>query len=80
MVELCPPCGLYCGSCKLYLREKCGGCKIKRSEICPIWKCAEEKGLEFCSECDYFPCENNYIVPAIAKEWLDEIKMIFKNT
>lgn len=52
---------------------------MKRSEKCPIWKCAEERGLKFCGDCEYFPCDNNYIVPAIAKEWLDEIKEIFKN-
>jgi hypothetical protein len=77
LVELAPPCGMYCGSCKFYLAEKCEGCKRMRKEICPIWKCAEECGVRFCGECEHFPCEKNYAVPALAKQWLDEIKETF---
>lgn len=78
MVELASPCGLYCGSCKFYITKNCKGCKSKRDEKCPIWKCAEERGLRFCGECDDFPCEKNYMVPALSKQWLDEIKETFK--
>ncbi len=77
MVELGAPCGLYCGACKFYLAEKCKGCKVNRNMQCTIWQCAERKGFKFCAECDDFPCENNYATPAIAKEWLDEIKKTF---
>jgi len=27
--------------------------------------------------CNHFPCEKNYAVPALAKQWLDEIKETF---
>jgi len=79
MVELGAPCGVYCGACKFYLTEKCGGCRAKRNEQCTIWKCAEERGLRFCGECDRFPCENNYATPALAKQWLDEVKEAFQS-
>lgn len=78
MVELGAACGLYCAACKFYLAGKCEGCRKKRSEKCPIWKCAEDRGLMFCGECDAFPCEKNYIVPALSKQWLDEIRDVFK--
>jgi hypothetical protein len=76
-VELVPPCGMYCGSCKFYLAEKCEGCKKIRKEICPIWKCAEERGVRFCGECQDFPCDENYSVPALAEQWLEEIEEAF---
>ena len=79
IVKLAAPCGLYCGACKFYLVDKCEGCKKKREEKCPIWKCAENLGMRFCGECEHFPCEKNYIVPALSKQWLDEIKETFKN-
>jgi len=79
MVELGAPCGVFCGACKFYLTEKCKGCRAKRNEQCTIWKCAEERGLRFCGECDRFPCENNYATPALAKQWLDEVKEAFQS-
>lgn len=41
---------------------RCGGCRGKRDEHwssdCWILKCCvDEKGLEYCSECDDFPCD-----------------------
>jgi hypothetical protein len=75
--ELGAPCGLCCESCKFYITKNCRGCKAKRDEKCPIWKCAEQKGFRFCAECSSFPCEKNYTVPALAKQWLDEIKETF---
>lgn len=79
LTELAAPCGLSCTACKLYIRTKCKGCRTKRNPQCTIWKCAEERGLNYCGECSDFPCENNYATPAIAKEWLDELKELFKN-
>ena len=40
----------------------CEGCRSsKRSfycrELCTIKPCAEKKGVDFCSQCDEFPCE-----------------------
>jgi len=78
MTELGAPCGLYCGACKFYIVGNCKGCKNRKNEQCTIWKCVEKKGLGFCGECESFPCENSYATPAIAREWLDEIKETFQ--
>lgn len=80
MIELGPPCGLCCAACKFYVAKKCGGCKMKRDEKCPIWKCAELRGVRFFGMCKEFPCEKNYLVPALSKQWLDEIKETFRES
>ncbi len=63
---LIAPCGMDCGVCMCYLREKnrCSGCsagdagKMKSVLACRIRKCealtASKSG--FCFECDAFPC------------------------
>lgn len=43
----------------------CNGCRTQMGRIaflnaektCKIFLCAEEKGIDFCHECDNFPCE-----------------------
>jgi hypothetical protein len=61
--ELIAPCGMNCGLCLHYLREKnkCLGCftgrKVNGKCIkCGIKLCQERKG-EYCIDCDKFPCE-----------------------
>ena len=83
---LIAPCGLYCGSCRLYqartdktLRKQiaerkgipveelfvCAGCRPMRGRVkmsggepvCDTYACAvNDKQVEFCYECDDFPC------------------------
>ncbi|RLC37499.1 DUF3795 domain-containing protein [Candidatus Falkowbacteria bacterium] len=63
---LIAPCGMNCGICKGYLREKnkCPGCRllsidipvsIRRCRIkyCDFFKSGKEK---FCYKCESFPC------------------------
>ncbi len=56
-----PPCGIYCGGCPSYTREKnkCKGaeigCKTRKCKgiyVC----CVEKKKLEFCYQCQIYPC------------------------
>lgn len=56
-----PPCGIYCGACPNFKREKnkCegleNGCKARKCKgiyIC----CIEKRGLEFCHQCKIYPC------------------------
>ena len=61
-------CGLYCGACKSYLKEKCEGCrKSGKNSWCQVKKCAVEKGIATCADCGDFidPMEckkfNNFI-------------------
>jgi hypothetical protein len=61
------PCGINCGTCMAYLREKnkCLGCRIdfdsKRKTClqCKIKNCdmLDKTNSKFCYECDIFPCE-----------------------
>ncbi|MFW9827825.1 MAG: DUF3795 domain-containing protein [Candidatus Thorarchaeota archaeon] len=80
--NLAAPCGMYCGACRSYLVKKknllaekglkkgCLGCRIRNKNCtfikrdCPLIRKNE---LEFCYECDKFPCanlkkiDNNYL-------------------
>ncbi|WP_304942995.1 DUF3795 domain-containing protein [Vallitalea guaymasensis] len=56
-----PPCGIYCGGCSRYLREKnpclgaeehCKHRKCKGIYVC----CKEKKNHNYCYECKSFPC------------------------
>ena len=48
-------CGLYCGACKRYLKEKCPGCfKNERAQWCKIRQCCIERAYVSCADCrDY---------------------------
>ena len=66
-------CGLYCGACKAYLKEKCPGCRdsAKRS-WCKVRACCLEHGFASCADCKEFPdpadCRkfNNFIAKIFA--------------
>jgi len=70
--NLAAPCGIYCGACRSYLLLKkgllkergyksgCKGCRVKHKKCafirrdCPaLWK----NEIDFCYECDKFPCQ-----------------------
>lgn len=66
--ELIAPCGMNCGICRAYLREKnkCPGCReddthkpITRAN-CKIKRCIffENDKTKFCFECKKLPCHN----------------------
>lgn len=55
-------CGMNCGICSAYLRDKnkCTGCRSKENILsyclsCKIRNCDKKKN--FCFECDEFPCQ-----------------------
>lgn len=54
-------CGLNCAKCSLYHNNQCGKCRgdleVHWSPDCRFLPCATDKGLQYCSECDGFPCE-----------------------
>ena len=67
-----PPCGIYCGKCPNYLRDKnpclgaeihCKNRKCKGIFIC----CKEKKGHNFCYECKIFPCNR---FKKFAESWI----------
>lgn len=53
-------CGLYCGSCSRYLKDKCPGCRDNtKAAWCKIRSCVQEQGLGSCAGCktaDYTRC------------------------
>jgi len=71
--NLVAPCGVYCGACRSYLLLKkdlieergyksgCNGCRIRNKKCSYIKRdCAliRKNEIEFCYECDAFPCSN----------------------
>lgn len=64
---LIAPCGIYCGACIAYLREKnrCLGCRIdittkaKHCLQCKIYNCEflTQRKHGFCYNCKKFPCQ-----------------------
>jgi len=66
--SLIAPCGMNCGICMAYLREKntCPGCRAvdtnKAISVlrCKIKKCEviQKVKVKFCFECENFPCNN----------------------
>ena len=67
-----PPCGIFCGGCPNYIRDKktclgaqehCKNRKCKGIYVC----CKEKKGLNYCYECKSFPCSR---FKKFAESWL----------
>ena len=57
-------CGLNCGLCPRYHTagaSKCPGCSgdgfSKKHPTCGVLSCSQRKGLEYCYQCDTFPCQ-----------------------
>ena len=56
-----PACGIYCGGCPVYVREKnpCPGAEInsQKCENCKSFHiCCVERGITHCYQCKTFPC------------------------
>ncbi len=53
--EMIAMCGLYCGTCSRYLKQKCNGCKENdKASWCKLRSCCLEKNIVSCAECDEF--------------------------
>ena len=65
--SLIAPCGMNCGTCIAYMREKnrCPGCRINSADKavsvqrCIIPKCdhLEKTPSKFCYDCEKYPCQ-----------------------
>jgi hypothetical protein len=56
------PCGIYCKRCPGVKAYNCKGCRAQKGQIknfptCKTYQCVQEKGFNFCHECEDFPCE-----------------------
>ena len=48
-------CGLYCGSCKKYLADKCPGCANNiKATWCKLRTCCMSKNIKSCAECSEY--------------------------
>ena len=53
--ELVAYCGLYCGACKKYLKEKCPGCHDnKKAGWCKVRICCIDSQYASCADCRQF--------------------------
>jgi len=49
-------CGLYCGACQKYLRERCEGCHNNaKATWCKVRSCNRERHYSSCAECVDYP-------------------------
>jgi hypothetical protein len=65
--SLIAPCGMNCGTCIAYLRDrnKCAGCRLITKDnsvtrmVCIVRNCTSlrETSSQFCYECEKFPCK-----------------------
>ncbi|NLI14231.1 MAG: DUF3795 domain-containing protein [Peptococcaceae bacterium] len=78
-------CGLYCHGCPSFQKE-CNGCRevygkpywvqYIGEEVCPLFKCCQDKGVENCGKCNVIPCKKWYDLkdPSLSEE--EHIKSI----
>ena len=53
-------CGLYCGACRAYLKEKCPGCHGNlKATWCKIRVCCKQHGFASCADCRDFASPND---------------------
>lgn len=52
-------CGLYCGACRMYLKEKCPGChENQKATWCKVRSCCVQENYTTCADCKLFPAPN----------------------
>lgn len=50
--ELIAACGLYCGACGAYLKDRCPGCRENsKATWCAVRKCCQDNRYASCAEC-----------------------------
>ncbi|MCP4673622.1 MAG: DUF3795 domain-containing protein, partial [Desulfobacula sp.] len=53
--QMIAKCGLYCGACPRFLKEKCNGCKgNEKASWCKLRTCCIDKNIDSCADCDEF--------------------------
>ncbi len=70
-VGIVPSCGVFCGGCPNYIRDKraCpGASRCDRCAGCTSFHlCCVSRGTQYCFQCDIFPCKR---LKGFSKRWL----------
>ncbi len=65
-------CGLYCGACKMYLKEKCPGCRLnEKASWCKARSCCIEHEYASCADC------NDFADPMLCKDFNNFMSKFF---
>ena len=68
-----PPCGMFCGKCKWFAREKkpCRGAEAYcKTRPCSFIKCTEKRGIKYCIDCKIYPCSK-------MKKHIERVKRVY---
>ncbi len=52
---------------------KCRGCRIDACRFfgrCKVRQCTKDRGIDFCSQCDVFPCSDSGFDEHLEKRWV----------
>ena len=51
----------------------CEGCRSGQCKYrgCGVMQCYQEKGVDFCFQCDEFPCEKTNFDPDLKRRWIE---------
>ena len=54
-------------------KADCEGCRSGQCKYpgCGVMKCFVEKGVDFCFQCDEFPCEKTNFDPDLERRWIE---------
>lgn len=70
--ELVSACGLYCGSCRSYLKGRCPGCaKNEKASWCKVRTCNLERGSSTCAQC------TEHLDPSSCRKFSNPIASVF---
>ena len=56
-----------------FASENCTGCRSERCALftnCGVRLCHREKGVDFCYQCDAFPCDRTHFDEGLYKAWV----------
>ncbi|NIQ05751.1 MAG: DUF3795 domain-containing protein [Candidatus Korarchaeota archaeon] len=55
-----------------FTQGDCDGCRSGTCEYpnCGVFTCYKEKGVDFCFQCDEFPCDNTNFDPHLKRRWI----------
>ncbi len=64
-----------------FAADHCHGCRNEQCRLfkkCSVRPCHQEKGVDFCYQCDKFPCDNTGFDETLHKRWVAINKSIRK--